>query len=233
MSEADTRQMEQEVESEVESGVESSDFLKEVIAVWNNLRNGIRRIIDSVYINITYLLTPDVEDGEAHLITHRDNAVAVITEFLGNDPAQTLLELSTEERALVIIELQSRISNALGMEGSAVVFAELNGSFGCYIASEDCVVINVSELDKHPMTHAEAMELLGTICHETYHSLQHKAIRNPHKFGISKAEARMWKINFENYIHSDVNPERYFYQPVEYSAFVFEISVLKCIYKED
>ena len=72
--------------------------------------------------------------------------------------------------------------------------------------------------------------LLDTILHETFHALQRRAIVRPSRYGIPKAEAQIWRINFHNYIQPEQNPERYWLQPVEVTARVFAAQILNHFY---
>ena len=60
--------------------------------------------------------------------------------------------------------------------------------------------------------------------------MQRRALRSPSKYGVSKAEAKIWRINFKNYIEPEQNPERYMFQPVEITAYNFASAVIREIY---
>ena len=66
--------------------------------------------------------------------------------------------------------------------------------------------------------------------HETFHALQRRAIVRPSLYGIPKAEAQIWRINFHHYVQPDQNPERYWLQPVEVTARVFAAQILNHFY---
>ncbi len=208
--------------------------ISEIISqTWKMIRQKIVRLAGGAIEDIIFFFEPDSENPNESAEMHCRKTVEAIKNCLGEDPAKALLAMSPQERETALAELHSEISNALGIEPCLVSCEIVNGCAGLYSFSADTIMINALHIQKQPMSLVEAKELLGTICHETYHAFQHRAIVHPSRYGISKSDAKIWRINFLNYISPEQNPERYLYQPVEVSAYVFESSIIKRIYKED
>ena len=91
------------------------------------------------------------------------------------------------------------------------------------------VVLNSLILEEQPMTETDAELLLMTICHETYHAFQLAACSRPGKYGVSKSEAKIWRINFRDYITPEENPERYWIQPLETTARLFATRIVQAM----
>lgn len=200
---------------------------------WNTIRQTVIRLAENSLQEIIFFFEPDTANPNEGAQMHRIRTVEAIINCLGEDPAGALVAMSPREREIALAQLHAEISNALGIEPSLVSSQNIDGYAGLYSFSEKMILLNELHIQKQPMTLIDAKQLIGTVCHETYHAFQRQAVIHPSRYGISKAEAKIWKINFANYITPEQNPERYMYQPVELTAYVFESAIINCIYKED
>lgn len=208
-----------------------SHLVDRAVLAWDRLRQAVLQLAGEVIEEILFFLEPDAETPGESAATHREQTAAAIIELLGQDPARTLLALSPREREIAVAELHIAIARALGIEPPCTVSSsDMSGVAGFYSFAKDTIVLNAGSLSKQPMTLLEAKTLLDTVCHETYHAMQRRALRSPSKYGVSKAEAKIWRINFKNYIEPEQNPERYMFQPVEITAYNFASAVIREIY---
>lgn len=210
-----------------------STLSEKISQAWKTIRQRVVKLAGETVEDIIFFFEPDSANPNESAEIHRRQTVDAIKSCLGEDPAGALLAMFPQDRELALTELHTEIAIALGIEPCLVSSEMMNGCAGLYSFSADTIAINALHIQKQPMSLIEAKELLGTICHETYHAFQHRAIVHPSRYGISKADAKIWKINFANYISPEQNPERYLYQPVEMSAYVFESAIIKRFYKED
>lgn len=72
------------------------------------------------------------------------------------------------------------------------------------------------------------LDALDTIFHEGRHAFQHAAVANPNRCSVEREQAATWEWNLqpEHYIRYEMNPRRYFAQPVEADARAFAEEVL-------
>lgn len=72
------------------------------------------------------------------------------------------------------------------------------------------------------------IDAIDTIFHEGRHAFQHAAIKNPHKYGVTNAQAQIWDQNFRHYLTSErFGYDRYFNQPVEADAYSFADTIIR------
>lgn len=163
---------------------------------------------------------------------HRENVCSAIHAIYGDSPAEQLIQTPLEDRERFIAGFHITIAQALGIDVSSVASAALGGSCGVYLWDCDTLIVNQDELCKQPLTPEEAKNVLDTILHETYHSFQRKAVVRPSQYNITRADAQIWRINFQNYIAPEQNPEQYWRQPLESSARAFAATVMNRLYPQ-
>ena len=94
-------------------------------------------------------------------------------------------------------------------------------TFGYYNHGRHTVTINEQVLSDR--LDWDSYLLIGTISHELRHAYQHEAVDHPTDFMVSQDTIDKWKKNFDNYISSSTDYNRYRDQPVERDARDFEV----------
>ena len=203
-----------------------------VSAVWNGIRNAVRTLFGS-YEDL-YGGAFDTPD-EAEL-KRRAEAADAIRGVLGEDPIEALRSASTDnEREEAIAALIDGISASLGIKPPPTLAikrvrgGKKNGYMGCYSFSDHGITLNKAYTHCHPMGANDAAELIDTILHELYHAFQAAALEAPERFGLTEAQAAVWRRNLENYVDSVQNPELYRSQPIEATAWDFAAAVVQSL----
>ena len=200
-----------------------------VSSVWNRIRNAVKTIFG------TYedLHGEDIDNPAEEERKRRDAAAAGIRELLGDDPLEAIRTASAngvrEEMVKMLVE---RISGALGIVPPPVLairrLTGVQSGWSGYFDGNG-VTVNRKSVVKRPMSNDDAAELLDTILHELYHGFQHAAINDPHRFGVSRKQAKIWRDSFNNYVSPEQNMELYAAQPVEESARRFAAAVVMAV----
>ena len=178
---------------------------------WQQIRQKVEALVREGLDALLFTFDRGADPEAPYEDTLRQQVCAALRAQFGDSPAQLLMQTP-------------------GMEASIVGAVPMGGKSGCYAWEMDALLMNAGDLEKQPVTLTEAKALLDTILHETFHALQRRAIVRPSRYGIPKAEAQIWRINFHNYIQPEQNPERYWLQPVEVTARVFAAQILNHFY---
>jgi hypothetical protein len=197
---------------------------------WQNIRAKITALLQGGIDRLLFALdrgaAPDTDGSRMH----QQNAADALRAQFGGFPAEALLNASPGEREEIAARMHVAVARALGIEECVVIARPLGGDCGTYSFRTQILSLDSFELEKQPMTRLEAMEIVDTILHETYHALQHRAIVHPSRYGVLKSDAAVWRINFEHYVTPKENHMRYLVQPVEVSARCFAAQVLRQFY---
>ncbi len=199
-------------------------------AAWRKIRTRIVNLVREGIDALIFTFDEGAQGVAASEELRRRRVCDAIRETLGDSPAELLLQASPEMREQLIAELHIAVAQGLNIEASVIVSKELDGACGAYFWRADMLCVDSAQLEKQPMTLTEAKEIIDTICHETYHSFQRRAIVRPSRYGVLKSDAQIWRINFKNYVQPEQNPERYWTQPVEVSARMFAGSIIGQFY---
>lgn len=202
------------------------------VRAWRSIRAKVCRIVRGTVEEIIFFLDPGAPLPSAAEERQYRAAAAALEECLGRNAARTLVELHPEERDWALAELHAVLAQALGLS-PATVSTEPLSCHGAFLAKDQVIVLNSAAVEQQPMTESDAWLLLTTVCHETYHAFQLAACRRPSRYGVSKSDARIWRINFRDYITSEENPERYWIQPLETTARLFATRVIQTLREGD
>lgn len=194
---------------------------------WTRIRDAVGAVLGGVIEQVRFMLDAGADDpDEMEREQLRASALAV-THVLGDAPVERLRGLAPDDRMNAVAALVSELCQVLGIEEPTLVRAELGeGCWGACYAQVGVVVFNDTLCTLERLTDEQATELIDTVCHELYHAFQYRACRTPSAYGISKTQARIWRLNFKEYIDADVNPRRYWSQPLEVTARIYASSVL-------
>lgn len=200
-----------------------------VSAIWNGIRNAVRAIFGTYEDRHG----GDIDNPEEEERKRRDAVAAGILELLGDDPLEAIRNASTNsDREEVVKMLVETVSSKLGIvPPPGLTIRRLTGiqsGWAGYFNGEG-VTLNKKQVVKRPMSDDDAAELLDTILHELYHGFQHEAIKDPHRLGISRKQAKIWRDNFGNYVSPEQNMALYAAQPVEESARRFAAAVVMAV----
>lgn len=197
---------------------------------WQQIRQKVEALVREGLDALLFTFDRGADPEAPYEETLRQQVCAALRAQFGDSPAQLLMQTPPEKREQLAAQIHAVVAQALGMEASIVGAVPMGGKSGCYAWGMDALLMNAGDLEKQPVTLTEAKALLDTILHETFHALQRRAIVRPSRYGIPKAEAQIWRINFHNYIQPEQNPERYWLQPVEVTARVFAAQILNHFY---
>lgn len=193
----------------------------------------IASLLGDAYDRVCFYLDAGAEDPDAAERVYLARSVAAVLNVLGRDGTDMLVRMSVQERAEALTTLDAQLSEALGIPASTVNFRFLGVStLGEYQYCTDTITINEQTVQKQPMSRGDAMRLLRTLCHEKYHAFQHRAWAHPSRYGISKATAKIWHINFQFYIAPKQNAAQFWAQPVEVTARMYGDMILHTLFPE-
>lgn len=105
----------------------------------------------------------------------------------------------------------------------SLTYGEDSVTMGAYSHGSHSVYINTNVLTDG-VSWCDSYDLFETIGHELRHAYQHEAIDHPDDFMVSPETIQVWKDNFDDYINSDDDYQKYRDQPVERDARDFQIS---------
>lgn len=105
----------------------------------------------------------------------------------------------------------------------SLTYEEDGVTMGAYAHGTHSVYINTNVLTDG-VSWCDSYDLFETIGHELRHAYQHEAIDHPDDFMVSPETIQEWKDNFDDYIDSDDDYQKYRDQPVERDARDFQIS---------
>ena len=194
---------------------------------WARVKHAVATVLGGAVDQMRFMLDPGADDpDELEREQLRASALAV-TRVLGEDPVERVKELAPEARIDAMAELAQELCSVLGIEAPTLVQMELEeGTWGACEAKSGVMALNSALTTSDELSDWQAAQLIDTVCHELYHLFQYHACRLPSRYGISKAQARIWRINFKHYVGSEVNPRRYWSQPIEVCARMYANSVL-------
>lgn len=201
------------------------------VKTWKVIRQRISAMVSEGIGSLIFAFDRGADEATPTDQLHRKKVYEAICVHFGDSPAELFMQASPEEREQLAMAFHVTVARALGIEESVVAAVDMrSGLCGTYSWQHDLLAINARDLHKQPMTLEEAKELMDTILHETYHSMQRKATVRPSRYGVHKSTARIWRINFKNYITPGQNPEQYATQPVEITATMFAGAIVREFY---
>ena len=123
--------------------------------------------------------------------------------------------MSIEQRKQMLERLLPEIALIMGITiSSRIDFYDGPKNNNGYYDGE--IHINANKLEG-----SDSYSITQTLIHEMRHAYQHAAVENPENFNVSSETIDQWRENFNNYVDSGTNGERYkeyVSQPIEYDA---------------
>lgn len=136
-----------------------------------------------------------------------------------------------EQRKQILQDYMDEVIKIYGLQkvnskinwDSSLTYTANSVTWGQYTDGNHTVTINESVLSDRYSTW-DSYDLLETISHELRHAYQHEAVNDPTRFMVSKETIDIWKKNFDNYISSSTDYQKYRNQPVEVDARDFQVN---------
>lgn len=137
---------------------------------------------------------------------------------------------SVEERKQILQDYMDEVIRIYGLQDvktsirwdSNATYNKNSITWGYYSPGTHIVTLNERALSDSVSTW-NSYDLLGTVAHELRHAYQHEAVEHPENFTVSPETREKWANNFENYISSSDDYEKYRAQPIEVDARSFEV----------
>lgn len=130
--------------------------------------------------------------------------------------------LSETEKKELLREITIKASSIMQVHIDNIEFSN-NSCMGAYNYLNNSLMISNAYLNQDGCN----VELVKTIFHELKHAVQYNAISHGgNVWGYSDETLIAWVNNFQNYINCTLDPEGYFYQPIEIDSFGYECSVI-------
>lgn len=135
-----------------------------------------------------------------------------------------------EERKQILQEYMNEVITIYGLQDvnsqiiwdSDATYSNTIITWGYYTHRKHSVTLNAKVLTDD-IVKWDSYDLMETVSHELRHAYQHEAISNPTDYMVSKETIDIWEENFDNYISSGTDYEKYREQPVEVDARDFQI----------
>lgn len=125
------------------------------------------------------------------------------------------------DEVIEIYDLQDVKSNIVW--DSNATYTTQSITWGYYTHGKHTVTLNEQALADN-IGNWKSYELQQTVAHELRHAYQHEAINHPTDYMVSQETIDIWEKNFDNYISSSTDYQKYRKQPVEVDARDFEIT---------
>lgn len=169
------------------------------------------------------------------------DAAELLTQHFPGSPGELLLAENIESRCEAVEDFGAALAERLGLECCEIVVTdspEVFGydippkNYGVVMSDQGRIYINAYFLyaqdDPYPPE-----RVLSTVIHELRHLVQYQVAALKRNDGVPFERRRAWRENALHYIRREVDPEGFYYQPLEVDARSFTGLVWRAAYGED
>lgn len=194
------------------------------IAAWIKIRRENRRLIDLMESLLPEDANsiPEYTPEECDVKLSQDCRDLVSIEF-PQGVEKKMLHMSLDERKELFENLVVKAAEVMDVDIPTVKFNDSSTIAGSYNSSKDVIMISEVFL----ASDSDLEDSVNTVFHELKHKIQYEAIKKDgNKWGYSERTIATWYVNTKRYIRPEIDPNGYYYQPLEVDARGFADSII-------